>query len=139
MSVPVYRRSENKLEAYKLTMTMIKYTLQMVENEKIFPKKSRWNLCSRIMDTCLDSAIKITQSNKIQPKNVMDAQRRLELQKDVIMNFEALWCLMTIAYESYSIPSHKIEVWCNSLLDAEDKITAWHKSDMKRFKEMYNF
>lgn len=138
MSVPVYRRSENKLEAYKLTMTMIKYTLQMVENEKIFPKKSRWNLCSRIMDTCLDSAIKITQSNKIQPKNIEDAKRRLELQNDVIMNFEALWCLMTIAYESYSIPSHKIEVWCNSLLDAEDKTTAWHKSDMKRFKEMYN-
>ena len=139
MSVPVYRRSENKLEAYKLTMTMIKYTLQMVENEKIFPKKSRWNLCSRIMDTCLDSAIKITQSNKIQPKNIEDAKRRLELQNDVIMNFEALWCLMTIAYESYSIPSHKIEVWCNLLLDAEDKTTAWHKSDMKRFREMYNF
>lgn len=136
MSVPVYRRSENKLEAYKLTMTMIKYTLQMLENEKIFPKKSRWNLCSRIMDTCLDCAIKIHQSNKIQPKIVEEAEKRLELQKDVLLNFEALWCLMTIAYESYSIPSEKMEIWGDHLLNAENKVKAWHSGDIKRFKEI---
>ena len=65
MSVPVFRRSENKLQAYKSTIEMTRYTMHMVENEKIFPKKSRWNIGSRITDNCLDSIIKIRQANKI--------------------------------------------------------------------------
>ena len=65
MSVPVFQRSENKLQVLKDTMTMTKYTIQMCENEKVFPKKSRWTLCTRIIDTCLDSIIKIRQANKV--------------------------------------------------------------------------
>ena len=53
MSVPMNKRTENKLQALKETLEMAKYTIHMCENEKIFPKKSRWNLCSRIVDNCL--------------------------------------------------------------------------------------
>lgn len=40
MSVPLHKRSENKLDAYVKTLAMVKYTMQMIENEKLFPKKS---------------------------------------------------------------------------------------------------
>ena len=83
MSVPVFRRSENKLQVYKSTVEMIKYTMQMIENDKIFPKKSRWNIGSRITDNCLDSLIKIRQANKIQPKTIEQAKFRLKLQQDI--------------------------------------------------------
>ena len=73
MSVPVYRRSENKLDAYVKTKEMVKYTMHMIENEKLFPKKSRWNLASKISDNCLDSITKIRQANKIQPKTAEQA------------------------------------------------------------------
>ena len=65
MSVPVYKRSENKLQALVDTMSMTSYTIKMCENEKIFPKKCRWTLCTRIIDNCLDSIVKIRQANKI--------------------------------------------------------------------------
>ena len=83
MSVPVFRRSENKLQVYKSTVEMIKYTMQMIENDKIFPKKSRWNIGSRITENCLDSLIKIRQANKIQPKTIEQAKFRLKLQQDI--------------------------------------------------------
>jgi hypothetical protein len=40
MSVPVFRRTENKLQALKDTITMTSYLINMCENEKIFPKKN---------------------------------------------------------------------------------------------------
>ena len=139
MSVPVFRRSENKLQAYKSTIEMTKYTMHMVENEKIFPKKSRWNIGSRITDNCLDSIIKIRQANKIQVKTIEQAKFRLKLQQDVLLHFDALWSLMTIAYETYSIPSEKIEYWSNLLLTAENQVAAWRNHDRKCYKAEYNF
>jgi len=62
MSVPKNKRTENKLQALKETLDMVKYTIQMCENEKIFPKKARWNLCSRIIDNCLDIVAKVRQA-----------------------------------------------------------------------------
>ena len=138
MTVPVFKRSENKLQAYKSTVEMTKYALQMVENEKIFPKKSRWNLVSKIIDNCLESIIKIRQANKIQVKNVEQAMTRLKLQQDVLMHFDALWCLMTVSYEIYSIPTHKFEIWCNLLLAAENQVTAWKNHDKKCYTAEYN-
>ena len=112
MSVPVFRRSENKLQAYKSTIEMTRYTMHMVENEKIFPKKSRWNIGSRITDNCLDSIIKIRQANQIQVKTIEQAKFRLKLQQDVLLHFDALWSLMTIALikRSDSVPRPPIAI-----------------------------
>lgn len=138
MSVPLHKRSENKLDAYVKTLNLVKYTMHMVENEKLFPKKSRWNLASKISDNCLDSLTKIRQANKIQAKTGEQAKFRLKLQFDILLHFDALWGLMTVAYETYGMPSEKIEIWCNLLQEAEDKVSAWRRYDVKRFSELYD-
>lgn len=137
MSVPVPFRSENKLQALKDTLEMTSYTIHMCENEKIFPKKSRWNLCSRIIDNCLQSTIKIRQANKINAKTKEDAELRVKLQKQVLLHFEALWGLMTIAYETYSIPGEKVQHWSELLLKSENTVSAWKNSDIKRFRSNF--
>lgn len=138
MSVPLHKRSENKLDAYVKTLNLVKYTMHMIENEKLFPKKSRWNLASKISDNCLDSLTKLRQANKIQAKTKEQAKFRLKLQFDILLHFDALWGLMTVAYETYGMPSEKIEIWCNLLQEAEDKVSAWRRYDVKRFSELYN-
>lgn len=135
MSVPVYRRNPNKLQAYADTVAMIKYTLQMCENPKIFPKKCRWTICQRLIDFCLDSEIKIRLANKIVANNIELAKERLKLQKQVLQNFEAMWGLMTIAYELYSVPTQKIDTWSQLMLTAEDRVSGWRKYDVDRFKK----
>ena len=80
MSVPTFQRSENKLQALKDTMSMTSYTIHMCENEKIFPKKCRWTLCTRIIDTCLDCIVKIRQANKVKVETADQSVYRLALQ-----------------------------------------------------------
>lgn len=136
MSVPVHKRSENKLQALKDTMAMTSYTIEMCENPKIFPVKCRWSLCTKLMNICLDSIIKIRQANKIKTDTVEKATKRVNLQFEVLQNFEALWALMTVAFEVYSIPSDKIDNWTQLMLTAEDKTTAWYKFDMNNLKKL---
>ena len=137
MSVPVNKRTENKLQALADTLTMTAYTLQMCENEKIFPKKSRWTLCNRIIDECYKAIVNIKVSNKYDMKDAEMAKKRIMLQHTVLMNFEALWALMTIAFETYSIPNDKKEIWSGLMLTAEDKVKAWRNSDIRRFKDQF--
>lgn len=134
MSVPVFKRSENKLQALKDTMAMTTYTMHMCENEKIFPKKCRWTLCTRIIDTCLDCIVKIRQANKIKAETVDQSACRIALQNEVLQNFEALWALMTVAYETYSIPSDKMSHWGSLMLTAEEKVTGWKRYDVDKLK-----
>lgn len=135
MSVPKNKRTENKLQALKETLEMAKYTIHMCENEKIFPKKSRWNLCSRIVDNCLDIVVKVRQANRINAANATEARQRLALQYQALLDFEALWGLMTIAFESYSVPSQKVGVWSNLILTAENRVIGWRKHDMERLRQ----
>ena len=135
MSVPVFKRSENKLQALKDTMAMTTYTVHMCENEKIFPKKCRWTLCTRIIDTCLDCIVKIRQANKIKAETVDQSACRIALQNEVLQNFEALWALMTVAYETYSIPSDKMSHWGSLMLTAEEKVTGWKRYDVDKLKK----
>ena len=67
MSVPKNHRTENKLQALKETLDMVKYTIQMCENEKIFPKKCRWNLCSTEM---LLKQFRKSKAHKNKPRSV---------------------------------------------------------------------
>ena len=65
------------------------------------------------------------------------AKERIMIQYRVLMDFEALWALMTIAFETYSIPNDKKEIWSSFMLTAEDKVKAWRNSDIRRFKEQF--
>lgn len=136
MSVPTFQRSENKLQALKDTMSMTAYTIHMCENEKIFPKKCRWTLCTRIIDTCLDCIVKIRQANKVKVETADQSVYRLALQNEVLQNFEALWALMTVAYEAYSIPSEKMAQWSALMLIAEEKVTGWKRYDVDNLKKL---
>ena len=136
MSVPKYRRSENKLQAITDTVNMSKYAIQMCENEKIFPKKCRWTLCNKLINTCIKTVAEIRQANSITVKTKEDAEKRIGLQKSVLLDFEAIWSIMTIAEDHYSIPNDKIAIWSNLMLTAEDKVKAWKDSDVKRYSDL---
>lgn len=70
-------------------------------------------------------------------RNVEQAKYRIKLQFAVLLNFEDLWGLMQVAYETYNIPSHKIDVWSGLMLKAEERVLAWRKYDMERFKKEF--
>ena len=92
-------------------------------------------LCTRIIDACLDSVVKIRQANKLRMDNVEEAPKRIALQTDVLNNFEALWGLMTVAYETYNVPAEKMDYWTQKMLTTEELVVAWRKSDISRLSK----
>ena len=138
MSVPVYKRGENKLQALVDTIEMCNYIIGMCENEKIFPKKTRWTLCQRLLDNCIRAVVSIRQANKVKVETEEDFKFRKSLQQDVLVYFEAIWAILTIACSQYPISKEKIHIASNKLLQAETTVTAWINSDDKRYKEQLN-
>lgn len=136
MSVPSFRRGENKLQALSDTIKVASYTIHMCENDKIFPKKSRWSMCNRIIDKCLQSVVHIRQANKIKIVNEKSYRERNDLQFAVLLDFEALWAMMDVAFETYSIPSDKIDIWCSLMLTASERVAAWRQGDTNKYKRM---
>lgn len=69
-------------------------------------------------------------------KTKEDAEKRIGLQKSVLLDFEAIWSIMTIAEDHYNIPNDKIATWSDLMLTAEDKVKAWKDSDVKRYSDL---
>ena len=90
------------------------------------------------MDNCLDSIVKIRQANKIRPTNKEQADQRTSLQYEVLQNFEALWTLMELAYNVYSISSEKMGNWSALMLEADEKVAAWRNHDIRDFKKKFS-
>ena len=139
MSVLLNHRSENKLQAYADTLRLVTYTVRMCENEHIFPKKCRWTLCSKILENCFDSLVKIKQANKIRPTTAEQAKFRLKLELQILLNFDALWTLIDIAANAYEIPKEKVGIWSQLMLTADNRVMAWRKNDAAALKKEFDF
>lgn len=112
---------------------MSDYAIQMCENEKIFPKKTRWTLCNRIIDQCINAVCSVRAANKIMITDKESLEKRNDLQFEAMLSFEKLWGMFTIAYNTYSIPADKMKNMSSLLLKAEEIVAAWKRSDKARF------
>lgn len=133
MSVPVYKRSENKLQALSDTIAAASYVIKMCENDKIFPKKTRWSMGSRIIDECISAVVHVRTANKIKIVDEDTFKKRTDLQRQVLLEFEHLWGIMDLAVSIYSIPMDKVGVFSSLLLKAEGCVYNWMRSDIRKY------
>ena len=138
MSVPVFKRTPNKLQAYKDTLDLVTYTIKLCNDNKTFPRPAKWNIVNTLYDKSLECLIEIRRANKIKGDNAKSAEERLSLQYNVILNFDALWVLMDLAKETFNIDSDKMDKWTSLMLNAENCVSAWRKSDKEKFKKEFN-
>lgn len=139
MSVPFGKRKkkDTSLQAEQDLRKVIVYTINMCENSKIFPKKCRWTLCNRIIDSCLSAFTNIRIANETDMSIGPDfASYRLSKEDDLLDEITKLWQLMTVAKECYNIPNEKIQTWSDMMYKADIEIRAWNKSDIKKSKEL---
>lgn len=71
MSVPKHKRQQSKFELINEATAITVYTLKMCSNEKIFPKRYRWCITNKLVDTMLEMGkdIKIANSIKVSDSN----------------------------------------------------------------------
>ena len=115
---------------------MCAYTVQICKNEKNFPKRDRWILTQPIVNEALAVLACIRRANAVRVTRAEDYIYRRSQQVEAYAHAEALLALIDVAYISLSIESNRVEYWTGLILEVEEKLGGWRKSDRERYKHL---
>lgn len=136
MSVPEGKRTESKLAFHTKAIELADYTTTICNNNKIFPKRDRWMIANKIVNSSLDILTNVVKANGVYVSTYDDYLKRKEYQivaRDATLE---LLALMDLAYNKYPIASNKIEHWTRLVYEERNLILKWMKSDKDRFKKL---
>lgn len=134
MSVPVSKRGETQLAWYNSIVKLNAYTIKAVTNEKVIPKRYRWVIAQKIIDSANDMLTNAIKANSVYVKVKVDFDLRRSYQQKAMAETHALLTLIDIAYQTYeSISDHKHTTWVNLILAAQKDLKNWIENDSKRY------
>ncbi len=136
MAVPVNRRTPQKFGVLTKAIELASHTVKICGNEKNFPKKYRWMLTQEIVRTAIRIVMDIREANSIHVVRAEDLSRRRALQQAATGKCEALLTLIEIAWATLGLSGISVEDWTGRVLDVEDAISVWRKSDRDRFGKL---
>ena len=140
MSVPVNQRSHGKLEAYSKSYDLVKYTLQITKNKKIFTEEYQECLTDHIISAALDVYMLIGFANGKQVRSDKDRQNyneRIESQRRAIDRCSDLIRLIFLAKPIFHLSSKRVKYWTELTRTTRSLTKAWSDSDVKRFAPMF--
>lgn len=132
MSVPKSLRGESKLEVFVKVEKLACYTLHICNNENHFPKRYRWCLTSKIIDSVLEIHCLITKANAIYVKDESDYKIRKSYSKMALSETYSLLSMLDIAFNMFKVESNRIEFWTTLVMEVQSLIRRWIESDEKR-------
>lgn len=116
-------------------LELASFTAKLCGNEKNFPKKYRWMLTQEIVKTALGIATDIRMANAINVQSVPEYHSRKMLQHGAYEKCEALLTLIEVAWQTIGISGISIEHWTGMVVEVEDGLSSWKKSDKERYRE----
>lgn len=138
MSVPKSKRGESKLEVLTKARELAKYTIKICSNENCFPKRYRWCITHKIIDTVLEITRFSTMANAIymgdKEHQKEDWALRRSYQTKALADTYALLEMMDIAYQLFGIDGSKMSYWTGLVLEEQDLLRRWKKSDKERYE-----
>jgi hypothetical protein len=136
MSVPKSKRSEGQLTVLVKANELATHTIKICSNEKNFPKHYRWCITNKIVDSALDINNYITMANAVFVTDKNDVALRKQFQTKAIAASYALLSMMDIAYRTFGIESKKIEYWTGLVIEVQNYLRNWKKSDAERYNDI---
>lgn len=115
---------------------LAKYSIAACHNEKIFPKRSRRALAEKIINSVVLIHNNVYKANNTYVVTRDDAEYRLNLQKEAIREINELPPTIELAYHLYNISGKKVDHWVGLILEEQELLKKWHKSDKERFKKI---
>ncbi len=136
MTVIKSKRQSGKFEILSKVREMCAYTIIICKNEKNFPKRDRWILTQPIVSEALAAMTCIRRANAVKVIEREDYTYRRSQQVEALSHLEALLTLIDLAYAGLGIESTRVEYWTGLILEVEDKLRGWRKSDRERYKSV---
>ena len=138
MSVPVGKRSKNKLEVWMKAVDLAKYTMQITANTRNFPGRYR-TMVMRINDAAINCAADLWKANKIYIGKGCDPrakQDRTYLQNKAIGELDELLFLLDLAESVMAKPNGDTPInmfyWAEKAVSVKQLAQAWRDSDKSR-------
>ena len=75
-------------------------------------------------------------ANSVYVSSAKDYQTRRQYQNNALASSYALLTMMDIAYATFSIDDDRIEHWVGLVIDVQNLIRNWRKSDSDRYKNI---
>lgn len=135
MSVVSSKRGMGRLTVFTKANDLAAFTIRICSNEKNFPKHYRWCVTAKIVDAALDINNHITMANSVFVQSENDVALRHQFQQKAIASSYALLSMIDIAYRTFGIDSAKIDHWTGMILEVQNLLRNWKKSDKDRYKQ----
>lgn len=135
MSVVSSKRGMGHLTVFTKANDLAAFTIRICSNEKNFPKHYRWCVTAKIVDAALDINNYITMANSVFVQSENDVALRHQFQQKAIASSYALLSMIDIAYRTFGIDSAKIDHWTGMILEVQNLLRNWKKSDKDRYKQ----
>ena len=138
MSVRVGDRQQGKLQVLNKARVLKRYTLAVLKNDKYFPKSVRWMYAQPIHQemraacSCIRRANAVRVSDTINKEN--EYKHRRMQQVEAYAHLEALLDLIDDVYLARYISGRQAEHWTQLIVETEEYLMAWVRSDAERYK-----
>lgn len=136
MSVVKSKRGEGQLLVLTKANELATYSIKICSNEKNFPKHYRWCITSKIVDAAIEISNYANMANSVYVKDSIDYQLRKQYQTKALASTYALTNMMDISYRVFGIESSRMEFWTNLVMEVQNMLRNWRKSDMERYKDI---
>jgi len=111
------------------------YVLRITQNEKYFPKRYRFSVTNKMQEKAMDIVEKLVEAYEIYPNTQTEAEERLLRMKVARAEIRSLLTLTEVAAETFGIKASTFEHMTRLLVNLKTHLTAWIRSDLKRFKD----
>ena len=136
MSVVKSKREQGKLTVITKSSELAAYSIKICSNEKCFPKHYRWCVTSKIVDVAVEINSNANMANSVYVKDSTDFAMRKGFQTKALAQTYALLSMIDISYRVFGIESSRMEYWTKLVMEVQNLLRNWRKSDIERYKDM---
>jgi len=129
----VCRQTPDNFKVIAAADSLAEYTLRLLCNEKIFPKRSRWLIAGKIADLVNDYQTAVHTANEMRVESTLAFSFRREQQLEALAYLRALDAKVSLAHAVLHIDANRLEYWAGLMNENEKLIKAWMRSDKKRY------
>jgi len=138
MSVPEGERTEGKFHLGIKAEELVRYTLTITANDKVFVPDYQRALTDDIIEQAKNAYIFIRGANDVvvrmgTPFQEEDWLKREALQKDAIACLRRLLYLIDLAYRVFHLSGKRVKYWSAMIIYVRKKAESWMESDRRRY------
>lgn len=137
MSVVESERGETKMAWWKSVTKLNDYTIKAVTNEKVIPKRYRWLIAQKIIDSSMSMLTNAIKANSVYVKEEFkqsDYELRRKFQKLAYAETHNMLTLIDVSYKTFkTITDKKHKTWISLILVAQTDLKNWIENDSKRY------